>query len=77
MYKALAYTLIGGVSLRMFIICIQDFENYIKYGFMPLPLTKRKFFRSYTLPFCFLIGYLRYYFQEPPFDYIMKKYYCS
>ena len=75
MYKVLAYTVGYGMIIRSSIILFQDINRYIKYGTRPLPFTTRRFFLSKTLPICFLAGYLRYYFNEPIGDYLIRKYY--
>ena len=77
MYQALTYTIGYGMLIRTCVIFYKDLDDYIKYRFRPLPYTLRRFFYSKTLPLCFLAGYLRYYFNEPIGDYLIKKYYCS
>ena len=75
MYKALVYAAGYGMVIRASIILFQDLNSYINYGIRPLPFTTRRFFRSKTLPICFLVGFLRYQLNEPIGDYLIRKYY--
>ena len=78
MLTALLYTFGGGLVLRIGMISFQDFDNYYRYGIVSrTPLTVRRVFYSYYFPLCMLVGYLNYYLEEPPLDYLMKKYYCG
>ena len=77
MYQTLLFAIGYGALFRLSMVSFEYLNTYMRYGIDPHFPSMRLIVNSKYTPVCLALGYLRVLFQEPVFDHLIKKMYCS